>query len=196
MKSATWLIADTHFGHEGIIRMCNRSPFLDSAGRPDVRLMNETMAAAWRSVVRPSDDVIVLGDFAHRMPVDQLQKLFASLPGNKHLIIGNHDTKQSGTRDLPWASQRDVAYVSIDSQKCVLSHYAWRTWPGIRKGALMLYGHSHGRLPGNQQSMDIGVDVMGWSPVRLNQIKARLAQLPPLMDPEGGDEPDNDGVTP
>lgn len=187
MKKATWLIADPHFGHEGIIRMCSR-PF------NDVREMNETMAGAWRRVVKTDDDVIVLGDFAYRMPADELRKLFASLPGNKHIILGNHDDET--TRSLPWVSQRDLAFASIDSQRVVLCHYALRTWPGIRKGALMLYGHSHGRLPGNQQSMDIGVDVMGWSPVRLNQIKQRLAQLPPLVDPEGGDELDNEGVKP
>lgn len=195
MKSATWLIADCHFGHEGIIRMCGR-PFVDSAGQPDVRLMTQTMADSWRKVVKPSDEIIVLGDFAHRMPVDQLRKLFASLPGRKHLIRGNHDTKESGTLDLAWESVKDIAFTSIDGARCVLAHYALRSWPGIRKGALMLFGHHHGRLAGNSQSMDIGVDVMGWAPVRLNQIKQRLAQLPPLVDPEGVDDFENDGVKP
>lgn len=36
--------------------------------------------------------------------------------------------------------------------------------------------------------MDVGVDVMGWSPVRLNTIKAVMTQLPPLADPEAGDD--------
>jgi hypothetical protein len=56
----------------------------------------------------------------------------------------------------------------------------------------MLYGHSHRRLPGNQQSMDVGVDVMGWSPVRISQIKALMAELPPLVEPEGGNDFEND----
>ncbi len=79
-------------------------------------------------------------------------------------------------------------YASIDNQYIVLCHYAFRTWPKIRKGALHLYGHSHGRLPGNAQSMDIGVDVVGWSPVRLHQIKSVLATLPLMNDPEARDE--------
>ncbi|MCS3727286.1 metallophosphoesterase [Bradyrhizobium betae] len=182
MKHATWLFADPHFGHESIIRMCGR-PFANVAE------MNQTMADAWRKVVKPGDDIIVVGDFAHRMPVDQLRKLFDSLPGNKHIVLGNHDGEE--TRELPWASQRDIAFVSIDGTRCVLCHYALRTWPCIRKGALMLYGHSHGRLPGNSQSMDIGVDVFGWAPLRLNQIKAHLATLPPLVDPEAGDDFEN-----
>jgi calcineurin-like phosphoesterase family protein len=171
----TFLISDTHFGHSGIIGLCKR-PFAD------VRAMNETMIAHWNAVVQPGDTVIHLGDFAHKYPADRLPQLFASLNGTKHLVRGNHD--DAATKALPWESQSDILYASIDSQYVVLCHYAMRTWPKIRKGALHLYGHSHGRLPGNTQSMDIGVDVMGWSPVRLSTIKAVLATLPLMSDPE------------
>jgi hypothetical protein len=41
-----------------------------------------------------------------------------------------------------------------------------------------LYGHSHGRLPGNVQNADVGVDVMGWTPLRLGQIRDYMATLP------------------
>ena len=190
----TYLVADTHFFHaspdkpDGIIKMCNR-PF--SSGRE----MNSVMAANWRKVIRPNDAVIVNGDFAHRAEPESLRKLFDSLPGKRRLVVGNHDSPE--IRALPWDSVQDVAYVSIDSQRVVLCHYAWRTWPGIRKGALMLYGHNHGRLPGNSQSMDIGVDTLGvFAPVRLATIKAHLATLPPLVDPEAGDDFDNGGVVP
>ncbi|MBN9004893.1 MAG: metallophosphoesterase family protein [Rhizobiales bacterium] len=172
---ATYLISDTHFGHSGIIDLCKR-PFAD------VREMDEAMIAAWNSVVKSNDTVIHLGDFAHHYPDHDLPRLFAMLNGRKHLIKGNHDNK--ATQALPWESQRDIAYASIDSQNVVLCHYAMRTWPKIRKGALMLYGHSHGRLPGNTQSADIGVDVMGFAPVRLAQIKDYLATLPLMADPE------------
>jgi hypothetical protein len=32
--------------------------------------------------------------------------------------------------------------------------------------------------------MDIGVDVIGWTPVRLSAIRQRLATLPPFVDLE------------
>jgi hypothetical protein len=32
-------------------------------------------------------------------------------------------------------------------------------------------------------SMDVGVDIMGWAPVRLGQIEKVLATLPPLSGP-------------
>lgn len=178
-EMSTFLIADPHFGHANIIRYCGR-PFAD------VSEMDSTLRDCWNATVKPGDDVIVLGDFAYRTPPDRLRRLFDSLFGRKHLIVGNHDDQN--TLDLPWASPpRDLVSMAIDSQRVVLCHYALRTWPGIRRGALMLFGHSHGRLPGNSQSMDIGVDVMGWAPVRLSAIKQRLAALPALADPEVGD---------
>jgi calcineurin-like phosphoesterase family protein len=181
---ATLLVSDNHWGHAGIIRLANR-PF------DNVEAMNHYMRSEWNAVVRKDDTVIHLGDFAHRFPADRLPSLFESLNGRKHLIAGNHDDKH--TLALPWESISDVVHASIDSQRVTLSHFAWRTWPGIRKGALMLYGHSHGRLAGNSQSMDIGVDVVGYRPLRINEIKAYLAALPPLADPEGGEDFENDG---
>jgi calcineurin-like phosphoesterase family protein len=190
----THFLADPHFFHaspdkpDGIIRMCNR-PF--ASGRE----MNEAMAASWRAVVRPNDDVIVVGDFAHRAEPEALRRLFDSLPGRKHLVVGNHDGPE--TLALPWTSIRDIAHVSVQSTRLVLCHYPMISWIGSRKPTtLQLYGHHHGRIPGNQQSADIGVDILGWAPVTLSTIKAHMATLPPRPDPEGGDDLDNDGVQP
>jgi calcineurin-like phosphoesterase family protein len=193
---ATHFLADPHLFHESIIRMLPQTrPFFDAAGRPDVRLMTQTIAASWRKVVRPGDDVIVVGDFAHRADPAELRKLFDSLPGRKHLVVGNHDGKD--TLALPWESIRDIAHVSVDGQRVVICHYPMISWNGSRNGkAIQLYGHHHGRLPGNQQSCDVGVDVFGFAPVRLNVIKAHMATLPPRVDPEGGDDLESDGVKP
>lgn len=185
---STYLYADPHFFHASMLTFSPATRPYDS-----VEAMNFAMASEWRRIVRPSDDIIIVGDFAHRADPAELRKLFDSLPGRKHLVIGNHD---GPSLSLPWESTRDIAYVSIDSTRVVLCHYPMLSWPGSRKGALMLYGHHHGKIPGNQQSCDIGVDVFGPAPVRLKQIKAYMATLPPRVDPEGGDDFENDGVTP
>ena len=182
---ATFLVSDNHWGHAGILRLCPVTrPFAD------VREMDAVMKDSWNSVVRKDDTVIHLGDFAYRYPDDKLPALFASLNGRKHLICGNHDGK--ATLGLAWESIRDIAFASLDNQNVVLCHYALRTWPKIRKGALQLYGHSHGRLPGNVQSCDVGVDVFGFAPVRLNTIKSYLATLPLMIDPEARNEVEQD----
>lgn len=71
----------------------------------------------------------------------------------------------------------------------MLCHYALRTWPQFSK-SYHLYGHSHGKLPGTERSIDVGIDVFGLA--RLNAIKARMAMQPPMKDPEVGDAIEND----
>ena len=54
---ALWLTSDLHFGHENIIRYCDR-PFAD------VDAMNRALVDRWNEVVGDDDVVWVLGDFA------------------------------------------------------------------------------------------------------------------------------------
>ncbi|MCG2643775.1 MULTISPECIES: metallophosphoesterase [Bradyrhizobium] len=188
----TYFISDPHFFHaspdkaDGIIRMCNR-PFANG------REMVEVMTEAYLSVVRADDDVIFLGDFAHRADPRSLRKLFDSLPGRKHLVAGNHD--DDVTKSLGWEWVKDIAFLTVESTKLVLCHYPMLSWPGSRKPTtLQLYGHHHGKLTGNNQSCDIGVDVFGFAPVKLSQIKAHLAMLPARINPESEDFENNDAV--
>jgi calcineurin-like phosphoesterase family protein len=54
---AIFFTSDHHFGHENIIRYCNR-PFTS------VQQMNEIMILRWNGAVLPEDEVYYLGDFA------------------------------------------------------------------------------------------------------------------------------------
>ena len=80
-----WFTSDTHFGHENIIRFCNR-PFRNAEE------MNAELIRRWRETVPKDGIVFHLGDFAHgssRLWNDILN----ALPGRKYLILGNHDMK-------------------------------------------------------------------------------------------------------
>nr|MDJ0948647.1 metallophosphoesterase family protein [Alphaproteobacteria bacterium] len=167
--SKIWLTSDTHFGHAGIIRISDR-PFRD------VGEMDRALIANWNAVVRPEDEVWHLGDFWHkgeRAPGHYL----ARLNGRKHLVFGNHDGETS--QATQWESVQDYKELVVDGQRLVLFHYGLRVWHGCKRGSWMLYGHSHGGLPGNSQSLDVGVDCWNYLPVDLAQIRARLATLPP-----------------
>jgi transposase len=79
----------------------------------DVEEMDRTLRDCWNATVGPGDDVIVLGDFAYRLAPTRLRRLFDNLSGRKHLIIGNHDDRN--TLELPWASPpRDLVSLSLD----------------------------------------------------------------------------------
>lgn len=77
------IIADTHFGHENVIRYCNR-PFR-SADEMDKALIKN-----WNAVVTNQDTVIHLGDFC-LCSKDRCKEILRLLNGKKILIKGNHD---------------------------------------------------------------------------------------------------------
>ncbi len=173
-RTKIWFTSDTHFGHPAIIRFCGR-PF------QDVGEMDRALVANWNAVVRPEDEVWHLGDFLHRS--DRSPDHYLSLlNGQKHLVVGNHDTESSKAKY--WASVQAYKELMVEGQRMILFHYGLRVWHGCRKGSYMLYGHSHGRLPGNSQSTDVGVDCWNYYPVDLAQILSRLATLPPYLDAE------------
>lgn len=164
-----YLTADTHVGHTGILssRMARPRPFASIAEH------DEAIVERWNALVRPEDEVWHLGDFAFDCSLEHARSVFDRLNGTKHLIIGNHE--RLGRR-LPWASQHDgIHQIAVDGRRLVLCHYAMRVWPGIWRGALHLYGHTHGSLPGTRRSADVGVDCWDLRPVALPEILDAMA---------------------
>jgi len=179
--SSIWFTSDTHFGHGAIIRYCNR-PFAGA------RAMDEALIDGWNDRVGRDDEVYHLGDFAFHRP-RMAGEILDRLKGKKHLVFGNHDPLR--IRALAgWASAQP--YLEIGGRgfapKIVLCHYAMRVWNPHRHGAWMLYGHSHGGLAGDRQSMDVGVDVHGYRPVSLDELAEKLKLLPERGQRNGGEE--------
>lgn len=180
---AVYFTSDTHFGHADVVRYCRR-PFAS------VEEMDEGLIANWNAVVRPHDDVWHLGDFAREAPAARIGEIFSRLNGHKRLVIGNHD--HYATRSLRWAERPSpLAETTIDGKRVVMCHYGKRVWPGMGRGAIALYGHSHGRLPGSSQSLDVGVDCWRYAPVGMEDICRRLATLPAPRDGEQRQRPVN-----
>lgn len=159
--------ADTHFGHSKIIEYCNR-PF------KNVDEMNEALIKNWNRVVGHGDTVYHLGDFGLG---PDMRYIRPRLNGSIRLILGNHDKiKMEDARMFTSIDKMDV--ISINKQRIVLCHYAMRTWQFQGHGSWQLYGHSHGNLPDdpNSLSLDVGVDCWNFLPVTLPQIEARMAK--------------------
>lgn len=170
MAAQTWFTGDTHFWHGGIIRSCAR-PYAS----PEE--MTHALVANWNARVRPGDWVFHLGDFAVRCGRERAQKTLDRLNGRKILIRGNHDENRFCKLD-GWDAVHDLLETTVEGQRLVLCHYALRVWPSQHRDTWMLYGHSHGRLPGTARSLDVGVDCWAYFPVTLDEIHTRLANLP------------------
>lgn len=174
-----WFTSDSHFGHKRIIELAKR-PF------SSVEEMDDKMVALWNNYVSKSDIVYHLGDFAFAEHTLYLQRL----NGQKHLIKGNHDHSNRVKNAVGWQSVNDIVYLSIMAIQnevniqIVLCHYAMRVWKNSGHGSLHFYGHSHGNLPGDAQSLDVGVDCWSYQPINLDMIKRKLAGYIPRTEPD------------
>lgn len=157
---AVFFTADTHFGDHRTINIWKR----DFA---DVAAMDALMIARWNAVVGPEDEVWHLGDMARKAA--DVPALLARLHGTKHLIRGNNDPDAVMAAD-GWTSASDYREMEVEGRRLVLCHYPFRSWNGQYKGAINLHGHSHGRLKPMPRQFDVGVDVHGFAPVRLEAL--------------------------
>lgn len=81
----TYIIADTHFFDENIIKFANR-PF------KTIEEMNSVIINNWNNVVNKDDKIFIVGDFFYQNTSrEQIKEIVKQLNGNKYLIKGNHD---------------------------------------------------------------------------------------------------------
>ena len=174
-----WFTSDTHFGHENIIRFCNR-PFKNAEE------MNTELIRRWRETVPEDGIVFHLGDFAHgssRLWNDILN----ALPGRKYLILGNHDLKaarQGFMSHFELVSQQMT--IRVGGQAIVLNHNPFLCYGGSYRDVWQLFGHvhsgpaSHTGLDHPRLKMlfplqyDVGVDNNDFRPVSFTQVKAKI----------------------
>ena len=170
-----WYTADTHFGHENVVSFCDR-PFRSASHMDGVMIEN-----MWK-VVQPDDELWIIGDFAFGPPSKDpayLEQIFNQLPGaKKHLIVGNHDREL--TQALEWASVSHIVEVpdGPKRQRNTLCHYPMITWNHARREALQLFGHVHNNWKGSRNSINVGVDVWEFMPVKFEDIARRAKKLP------------------
>lgn len=167
-----YFTSDTHFGHKNIIKYCNRPFDIDKVWEMDDALINN-----WNARVQPEDTIYHLGDVCFKN-ADAFQNYMKRLNGHKHLIWGNHDSNQVRQSPL-WESSQPQLELTIDKQYVVLYHYGQRVWNHSHHGAIQLYGHSHGSLPGSSQSLDVGSDCWDYTPCTLEEILRRMKTLSP-----------------
>lgn len=162
----TFFTADTHFGHEKLIELQGRNQDFD-----------QEIITAWNSVVSKQDVVIHLGDLT-MISKEKTAKITQQLKGRKYLIRGNHDTasegwyKDCGFIVLPKLYETfcvdDVWYNFVFTHEPVASLPLFDGWFNVHGH---LHGNSHrGIAPDGFHYCDVGVDAIGYKPIRLAKV--------------------------
>ena len=172
-----YFIADPHFGHENIIKLCIR-PF------PDIEAMNEALIAAWNERVTGNDTVFILGDLFYRCA--DPETILKRLKGRKRLIVGNHDSSWMRNRDLLryFASVDDMLVVTDGIRQLTLCHYPMLSWKRQRR-SYMIHGHIHANtqddffplIAARERMLNAGVDINGFRPVTFEELVTNNARF-------------------
>lgn len=92
MSRDIWIISDTHFRHQNILKFRDSTTgkLVRGDDFKDVDEMDEHMIERWNSVVKPGDIVYHLGDVVMG-DHEWFKSNWPRLHGSKRLIVGNHD---------------------------------------------------------------------------------------------------------
>jgi calcineurin-like phosphoesterase family protein len=177
----TFFTSDTHFYHGNIIKMCGRpwirNGDLDDSGEwvsreiKDARTleMNEALIAKWNSVVGAEDTVYHLGDFSFGK---NLKKIRDRLNGKIHLVLGNHDRKNTVINAGFESVKSGLLITEIDGFFFVLNHRPLALDLLPSRPHVHLHGHCHGCPSPSPRysSVDVGVDVHNFLPISIEEI--------------------------
>ncbi len=167
-----FFIADTHFGHKNVLKLCNR-PF------DTIEQMNETIIENWNRRVAGRDSVYVLGDMFFRC--EDPEAILRRLHGKKHLIIGNHDSSWINKMDTGryFQSVELMEVISDGAHAMTLCHYPLLSWKHS-KTSYMIHGHIHANtdmdfwplIATREKLLNAGVDLNGFQPVPFDELLA------------------------
>lgn len=139
VRSSTWLISDTHFGHDNIIKFQQR---------PKNHEIH--MLGLWLKLVRENDTILHLGDVtmsAGREVQKYWLAVIKRLPGRKYLLLGNHDKQPAhvyeeygGFTVIPEFVQARVAFTHRPISNL---------WPAeqLTNWVVNVHGHTHSNVP-------------------------------------------------
>jgi calcineurin-like phosphoesterase family protein len=158
-----YITADWHLG-EDRFKIMQRIGFLDAQHMVDqlVKWHNE--------IVRPSDEVIMVGDAVYQNSPEFIHQI-ARFNGRKMLIRGNHDRAFTNGQLSPYFDEiipeGEGLYIDglINGVRCYATHYPTRG----KMDAFNLVGHIHSAWKVQLNMLNVGVDVNHFRPMSLDK---------------------------
>lgn len=176
----TFIISDTHFGHQNIIKFCNR-PF------ESVEEMDNVMIEQWNMVVSKGDTVYHLGDFGFGSK-EQISDIVKKLNGNIRLIMGNHDA-----HSVKW--YYDCGFNRVYDKPIIIDDFYVLSHTPRTVGAdiyAYIYGHVHNdNIYANytENSFCACAERIGYMPIEFDTIKNLMKEYDKKQDIQSIDRP-------
>jgi calcineurin-like phosphoesterase family protein len=178
----TWFTADHHFGHTNIIAYTDR-PY------ERIAQMDWDLERRWQEVVARDDLVYHVGDFGFGPP-EAFAALVRRLHGRKVLVRGNHDRAPARLLAAGFEEVHDNVIVEVDGVRVWLNHYPFEkdhilgrphrpAPPGPYDLALCGHVHRHWLIEPGFGTVNVGVDVWGFAPCSLAEIRVRTKECKP-----------------
>lgn len=193
--SDTFLWSDPHFGHQNIIRYCER-PF------SSVEEMNEELVQRYNERVKPEDRVIIAGDFSMR---EEMVPLYLPrLNGKKELVWGNHDLvfpdhrKHRGANKKALVAAANARYLgygfeaihhTLQLDELLVAHMPyegkgeydqkfveWRPVKGQEEALCCGHVHNSWLYKHSPRQINIGCDMHAYYPWSIEEVRAFLKE--------------------
>lgn len=160
MSNNIFFISDLHFGHKNI------GSFRYPGRFKDVKEHDEWLIEQINGVVAKRDVLWILGDVAWNS--EALKKVKA-LRGNKHLIMGNHDTLALNKYLEVFKVIRPGLY---GYKNFWLSHAPIH--PDELRGTRNIHGHVHSRPIEDKMYVNVCVEALNGVPLSLDEIRGNF----------------------
>lgn len=164
-----FVVADTHFGHENIIKYENR-PYSNSHD------MDKDIIRLWNSVVSRDDIVYVLGDFTLSRRKEVIKNLVDRLNGRKVLIMGNHDTRKPKDY-IECGFEVAIRKPVMAEPGVILMHEPFENGSLITSNYIYIFGHVHSNhtlMDDYPNCMCVSLERINYTPIDLDECIRKL----------------------
>ncbi|RDY30040.1 metallophosphoesterase [Lachnotalea glycerini] len=161
-----YFTSDTHF-------YCKKPPFIGKHLFQSCEEKNEYIIRQWNSVVKPEDEVYLLGDVSDGTG-EQTNEILKRLNGTKYLVIGNNDKylKDSQFDQSLYVWTKQYYELRTLNTKFALFHFPIEVWVGYDNDRAHLHGHLHSLKATREpiRRYEVGVDSHYGKPVSIEEI--------------------------